>query len=48
MIVSGIILWLVYGIGARDLAERLEAKKRRKEFFSRHFGKKMLEGESKA
>ena len=48
MIVSGIILWLVYGIGARDLAERLEAKKRRKEFFSRHFGKKKLEGEAKA
>ena len=29
MIVSGIILYLVYGIGARDLGERLEAKDRR-------------------
>ena len=31
MIVSGIILYLVYGVGARDLVDRLEAKKRRKE-----------------
>ena len=37
MIVSGIILWLVYGVGARDLSERLEAKKKRKEFFSKIF-----------
>jgi iron(III) transport system permease protein len=28
MIVSGLILYLVYGVGARDLGERLEAKKR--------------------
>lgn len=28
MIVSGIILYLVYGVGARDLGERLEARKR--------------------
>jgi iron(III) transport system permease protein len=40
MIVSGIILWLVYGVGARDLSERLEAKKRRKEFFGKIFKKK--------
>ena len=40
MIVSGIILWLVYGVGARDLSERLEAKKKRKEFFAKIFKKK--------
>ena len=28
MIVSGIILYLVYGVGARDLGERLEARKK--------------------
>ena len=40
MIVSGLILWLVYGVGARDLSERLEAKKKRREFFARLFGRK--------
>ena len=30
MVVSGIILYLVYGVGARDLGERLEAKDRRR------------------
>ena len=30
MIVSGIILYLVYGLGARDLGERLEARDRRR------------------
>jgi iron(III) transport system permease protein len=30
MIVSGIILYLVYGVGSRDITERLEAKKRRR------------------
>lgn len=30
MIVSGIILYLVYGVGSRDLGERLEAKEKRK------------------
>ena len=30
MIVSGIILYLVYGVGARDLAERLERRDRRR------------------
>ena len=30
MIVSGVILYLVYGVGARDLGERLEAKARRR------------------
>ena len=40
MIVSGLILWLVYGVGARDLSERLEAKNRRKAFFAKLFGGK--------
>ena len=30
MIVSGIILYLVYGVGARDLGERLESRDRRR------------------
>ena len=30
MVVSGIILYLVYGVGSRDLGERLEAKDRRR------------------
>ena len=30
MIVSGLILYLVYGVGARDLGERLEARERRR------------------
>ena len=30
MVVSGIILYLVYGVGARDLGERLEARDRRR------------------
>lgn len=30
MIVSGIILYLVYGVGGRDLGERLEAKEKRR------------------
>ena len=30
MLVSGVILYLVYGVGARDLGERLEAKERRR------------------
>ena len=40
MIVSGLILYLVYGVGARDLGERLEAKKRWRNRFSRLTGKK--------
>ena len=31
MIVSGIILYLVYGVGARDLVERLEIRRKRRE-----------------
>ncbi len=30
MLVSGLLLYLVYGVGARDLGERLEAKDRRR------------------
>ena len=30
MLVSGLILYLVYGVGARDLGERLEARDRRR------------------
>lgn len=30
MIVSGVILYLVYGVGARDLSERLQIRERRK------------------
>lgn len=30
MIVSGIILYLLYGVGARDLGERLEIRDRRR------------------
>ncbi|MBP5184569.1 MAG: hypothetical protein J6113_05635, partial [Lachnospiraceae bacterium] len=40
MIVSGLVLYLVYGVGARDLSERLEAKKKRKAFFAKIFRKK--------
>ena len=39
MIVSGLILYLVYGVGARDLSERLEAKKRWRDRFDKLTGK---------
>ena len=39
MIVSGIILYLVYGVGARDLGERLEARDRRRKLFAKLTGK---------
>ena len=42
MVVSGIILYLVYGVGARDLGERLEARDRRRkrrEKIAAFFGK---------
>ena len=35
MIVSGLILYLVYGVGARDLGERLAAKERRRRAFAK-------------
>ena len=41
MIVSGIILYLVYGVGARDLGERLEARKRWKRRWARLTGKRL-------
>lgn len=44
MVVSGVILYLVYGVGSRDLGERLEAKDRRRKRMehlrSRFTGKK--------
>ena len=42
MLVSGLILYLVYGVGGRDLGERLELKekrKKRREKFLGHFQK---------
>ena len=35
MLISGLILYLVYGIGARDLGERLDHRKRRRERWNR-------------
>ena len=46
MIVSGIILYLVYGVGSRDLGERLEIRDRRRkrrEKITGMFRKKKLE-----
>ncbi len=43
MLVSGLILYLVYGVGARDLGERLERRKKRRAFFARLTGKKSAE-----
>ena len=46
MVVSGIILYLVYGVGARDLGERLDARDRRGKRLQRfkdRFGKKKEE-----
>ena len=40
MLVSGLILYLVYGVGARDLGERLERRKKRREFFARITGRR--------
>ena len=39
MIVSGLILYLVYGVGSRDLGERLEIKRRRRDRIDRLLGK---------
>ena len=38
MIVSGLILYLVYGVGSRDLGERLDHKRRRQELWERFTG----------
>ena len=35
MAVSGLILYLVFGVGARDLGERLEAKERRRRMYQK-------------
>ena len=35
MVVSGLILYLVYGVGARDLGERLEAKEKRRRMYQK-------------
>ncbi len=43
MLVSGLILYLVYGVGSRDLAERLAIRERRQKFFRRLTGKKETE-----
>ena len=40
MLLSGLVLYLVYGVGARDLGERLEIRKKRKERLEKLFGKK--------
>ena len=42
MIVSGIILYLVYGVGARDLGERLEARKKWKRRWAKLTGRKTI------
>lgn len=41
MIVSGLILYLVYGVGSRDLGERLDIKAKRKKRLQKMFGGKM-------
>ena len=38
MIVSGIVLYLVYGVGSRDLGERLEIRKKRRERWAKLTG----------
>ena len=43
MIVSGIILYLVYGLGSRDLGERLESRRKWRRRFARLFGKASTE-----
>ena len=39
MVVSGLILYLVYGVGARDLNERLEAKEKRRKRYEKLMSK---------
>ncbi len=39
MIVSGIVLYLVYGVGSRDLGERLEIRKKRRERWAKLTGR---------
>jgi len=40
MLVSGLILYLVYGVGSRDLSERLAIREKRRKFFQKLSGKK--------
>ena len=42
MVVSGIILYLVYGVGARDLGERLEARKKWRQRWAKLTGKRKV------
>ena len=46
MLVSGLILYLVYGVGARDLGERLERREKRRRFWRKITGR--AEKEAKA
>ena len=39
MLVSGLILYLVYGVGSRDLGERLARKEKRRKFWARVTGR---------
>lgn len=39
MIVSGVILYLVYGVGARDLGERLEIREKRRRMYQKMVAK---------
>ncbi len=39
MLVSGLILWLVYGVGSRDLGERLESRRKWKQRWARLTGR---------
>ena len=43
MIVSGLILYLVYGVGARDLSERLQHREKRRQFWAKLTGKRKAE-----
>ena len=45
MVLSGLILYLVYGVGARDLGERLERRKKWKQRWARLTGKEDKEKE---
>ena len=48
MVVSGLILYLVYGVGARDLGERLQARERRRKRWEKLTGGGKKSGEVKA
>lgn len=39
MLVSGVILYLVYGVGARDLGERLQSRERRRKWRDKWLGR---------